>query len=64
MRRPDPYLYEDVPVLKNLLGIRSKTELKLVERNHSRIMLGKLFSKIKTKGYRVDHYEIKVIKMH
>lgn len=25
---------------------------------------GKLFSKIKTKGYRVDHYEIKVIKMH
>ena len=44
MIRPDPYLYEDVPVLKNLLGIRNKTELKLVERNHSRIMLGSVYS--------------------
>jgi cell filamentation protein len=44
MRRPDPYLYEDVPVLKNLLGIRSKTELKLVERNHCQIMLKSVYS--------------------
>lgn len=44
MRKPDPYLYEDVPVLKNLLGIRSKTELKLVERNHSRITLKSVYS--------------------
>ena len=32
----DPYLYSDVPVLKNELGIRSEETLDLVEAEQSR----------------------------
>ena len=31
MRRKDPYLYDDVPVLQNLSGIKNSEELKKIE---------------------------------
>ena len=31
MRNRDPYLYEDVPVLRNIPGIKNSEELKTIE---------------------------------
>ena len=45
MGRQDPYLYEDVPVLKNLLRIKNKVELRLVERGRSRTTLRTVYAK-------------------
>lgn len=39
------YLYEDVPVLKNLPGIKNNRELKLVERNRNRTILRIIYSR-------------------
>ena len=33
---PDPYLYDDVPVLKNKLGIKDDKVLELIEAEQSR----------------------------
>ena len=40
MTRRDPYLYEDVPVLRNLPGIKNSEELKCVEGDLTRMSMG------------------------
>lgn len=40
MSRRDPYLYEDVPVLKNLPGIKNSEELKRAEGDLTRMSMG------------------------
>lgn len=45
MSRRDPYLYEDVPVLKNLPGIKNSEELKRVEGDLTRMSMGIVYAK-------------------
>ena len=45
MSRRDPYLYEDVPVLKNLPGIKNSDELKQVEGDLTRMSMGIVYAK-------------------
>lgn len=45
MSRRDPYLYEDVPVLKNLPGIKDSEELKRVEGDLTRMSMGVVYAK-------------------
>lgn len=45
MSRRDPYLYEDVPVLKNLPGIKNSDELKRVEGDLTRMSMGIVYAK-------------------
>lgn len=42
---PDPYLYEDVPVLRNKLGIRDEGTLDLIEAEQSRMNMMLLYEK-------------------
>ncbi len=42
---PDPYLYEDVPVLRNKLGIKDEGTLDLVEAEQSRMNMMLLYEK-------------------
>ena len=45
MSRRDPYLYEDVPVLKNLPGIKNSDELKRVEGDLTRMSMGIVYAR-------------------
>ena len=45
MSRRDPYLYEDVPVLKNLPGIKNSKELKRAEGDLTRMSMGIVYAK-------------------
>ena len=45
MSRRDPYLYEDVPVLKNLPGIKNSEELKRVEGDLTRMSMGIVYAR-------------------
>lgn len=45
MSRQDPYLYEDVPVLKNLPGIKNGEELKRVEGDLTRMSMGIVYAR-------------------
>ena len=45
MGRCDPYLYEDVPVLKNLPGIKDGDELKRVEGDLTRMSMGIVYAR-------------------
>ena len=45
MSRRDPYLYEAVPVLKNLPGIKDSEELKRVEGDLTRMSMGIVYAK-------------------
>lgn len=45
MNRRDPYLYEDVPVLKNLSGIKNIEELKKAEGDLTRMSMGIVYAK-------------------
>lgn len=45
MTRRDPYLYEDVPVLKNLSGIKNPEELKCVEGDLTRMSMGIVYAR-------------------
>ena len=45
MSRQDPYLYEDVPVLKNLPGIKNNEELKRVEGDLTRMSMGIVYAR-------------------
>lgn len=45
MSRRDPYLYEDVPVLKNLPGIKNSEELKIAEGDLTRMSMGIVYAR-------------------
>lgn len=45
MSRRDPYLYDDVPVLKNLPGIKNSEELKRVEGDLTRMSMGIVYAR-------------------
>lgn len=45
MRNRDPYLYDDVPVLKNIPGIKNSEELKTVEGDITRMSMGIVYSR-------------------
>jgi cell filamentation protein len=45
MSRRDPYLYEDVPVLRNLPGIKNGEELKRVEGDLTRMSMGIVYAR-------------------
>ena len=45
MSRQDPYLYKDVPVLKNLPGIKNSEELKRVEGDLTRMSMGIVYAR-------------------
>lgn len=45
MSRRDPYLYEDVPVLRNLSGIKDSEELKRVEGDLTRMSMGIVYAR-------------------
>ena len=45
MGRKDPYLYDDVPVLKNLSGIKNSDELKKVEGDLTRMSMAIAYAK-------------------
>lgn len=45
MGRRDPYLYEDVPVLRNLPGIKNSDELKFVEGDLTRMSMAIVYAK-------------------
>lgn len=45
MGKQCPYLYDDVPVLKNLLGIKNSKELKKAEINRNRVILRVVYAK-------------------
>ena len=45
MSRQDPYLYEDVPVLKNLPGIKNSEELKQAEGDLTRMSMGIVYAR-------------------
>lgn len=45
MSRRDPYLYDDVPVLKNLPGIKNSEELKQVEGDLTRMSMGIVYAR-------------------
>lgn len=47
----DPYLYEDVPVLKNLPGIKNSEELKQAEGDLTRMSMGIVYAKEYEKFY-------------
>ena len=56
---PDPYLYEDVPVLRNKLGIKTEKILDLVEAEQSRanmmLLYERPFSSFSPAGLREIH---------
>lgn len=45
MSRCDPYLYDDVPVLKNLPGIKNSEELKRAEGDLTRMSMGIVYTR-------------------
>ena len=45
MNRKDPYLYDDVPVLRNLPGIKNSEELKQAEGDLTRMSMGIVYAK-------------------
>ena len=45
MSRCDPYLYDDVPVLKNLPGIKNSEELKRAEGDLTRMSMGIVYAR-------------------
>lgn len=45
MSRQDPYLYEDVPVLKNFSGIKNSEELKQAEGDLTRMSMGIVYAR-------------------
>ena len=45
MNRKDPYLYDDVPVLRNLPGIKNSEELKRAEGDLTRMSMGIVYAK-------------------
>lgn len=45
MSRRDPYLYEDIPVLKNLPGIKNSEELKQAEGDLTRMSMGIVYAR-------------------
>lgn len=45
MRNRDPYLYDDVPVLQNIPGIKKSEELKSIEGDLTRMTMGIVYSK-------------------
>ena len=45
MGRRDPYLYEDVPVLRNLPGIKNSEDLKLIEGDLTRMSMAIVYAK-------------------
>lgn len=45
MRSRDPYLYEDVPVLRNLPGIKNSEDLKIAEGNLTRMSMGIVYTR-------------------
>lgn len=45
MSRRDPYLYEDVPVLRNLPGIKDSEELKRAEGDLTRMSMGIVYAR-------------------
>lgn len=45
MSRQDPYLYEDVPVLKNLPGIKNSEELRQAEGDLTRMSMGIVYAR-------------------
>ena len=45
MNRKDPYLYEDIPVLRNLPGIKNSEELKQAEGDLTRMSMGIVYAK-------------------
>lgn len=48
-RRKDPYLYEDVPVLRNIPGIKTSEELKRIEGDLTRMTTGVAYAQIYAK---------------
>ena len=42
--RQDPYLYEDVPVLKNIPGVKTSEELKRIEGDLTRMTMGIVYA--------------------
>ena len=42
-RNKDPYLYEDVPVLKNIPGVKTSEELKRIEGDLTRMTMGVVY---------------------
>lgn len=45
MNRKDPYLYDDVPILRNLPGIKNSEELKQAEGDLTRMSMGIVYAK-------------------
>ena len=45
MARQDPYLYEDVPVLRNLPGIKNSEELKQAEGDLTKMSMGIVYAR-------------------
>ena len=45
MNRKDPYLYDDVPILRNLPGIKNSEELKRAEGDLTRMSMGIVYAK-------------------
>lgn len=45
MRNRDPYLYDDVPVLRNIPGIKNREELKTVEGDITRMSMGIVYAR-------------------
>ena len=40
----DPYLYDDVPVLKNIPGVKTSEELKRIEGDLTRMTMGIVYT--------------------
>ena len=45
MERKDPYLYDDVPVLRNLPEIKDAEQLKLVEGDLTKMSMGIVYAR-------------------
>lgn len=45
MARQDPYLYEDIPVLRNLPGINNSDELKMAEGDLTKMSMGIVYAR-------------------
>ena len=45
MARQDPYLYEDVPVLRNLPGIKNSEALKQAEGDLTKMSMGIVYAR-------------------
>jgi len=58
----DPYLYEDVPVLKNLLGIKDSDRLECAEADITSIKLLIVDGAVQTPGF--DLFRLKAIHRH